>query len=276
GFLTMFTGGVGANSHYRYGWNSFQGDDDAFWTRGTHSLKFGGAVERMQSNRFAANDPGGVFTFSSLRDFLISRPTRFTADFADSLTPRGLHQTIFGLYIQDDWRARPNLTVNVGLRWEMATVPTEVQNRIGNLLNLTDPANHLGSLLISNSTLRNFAPRVGLAWDPFHNGKTAVRAAFGMFDILPLADIYYSHGIQTAPFVQRISVGGNLPQGLFPFGAANFSADPTTLQVAWSQFNPPRNYMMIWNLNIQQQITASTTATISYVGNHGVNMENRQ
>jgi hypothetical protein len=270
GFLSMFTGGVGANSHYRYGWNSFQGYDDAFWTRGTHSLKLGGTVERMQSNRFAANDPGGVFTFSSLRDFLISQPKRFTADFADSLTPRGLRQTIFGLYIQDDWRARPNLTLNLGLRWEMATVPTEVQNRIGNLLNLTDPTVHLGSLSVSNSTLRNFEPRVGFAWDPFHNGKTAVRGGFGIFDVLPLTYPYFST-TGAFPFTRSGAANlGSLPPGtVFYSGASQLLTAATSGADSFEQ-HPHRSYVMQWNLNVQRELAPNLTALLGYVGSRGV------
>ena len=273
--LTNFTGGVGGlGTDHRF-WNAFQFYDDAFLVKGVHSIKFGFGFERDQTNIHSVSIPNGQFMFGGLQGFLTNQPNALAGD-NGGVKFNDYRQSIVGGYIQDDWRVRPNLTLNLGLRYEMTTVPTETRGKLENLRIVTSPTPIVGSPLFQNPTLRNFAPRVGLAWDPFHNGKTSVRAAFGMFDILPLADIYYSHGIQTAPFVQRISVGGNLPQGLFPFGAANFSADPTTLQVAWSQFNPPRNYMMIWNLNIQQQITASTTATISYVGNHGVNMENRQ
>ena len=96
GFLTLFTGGVRGNSYYLYGWNSFQGYDDAFWTHGTHSIKFGGAAERMQSNRFAATDPSGVFNFPSLQDFLTNQPNKFTGESASSLTPQGLARVFLG------------------------------------------------------------------------------------------------------------------------------------------------------------------------------------
>src|SRR6266850_330340 len=198
--LTQFTGGLGANGPGRFHWNSFQGYDDAFWTHGTHTIKFGGAVERMQLNMDQLSESSGTFNFSGLSNFLTNHPKRFTA--ARSANPtEGLRQTLFGVYVQDDWRARPNLTLNLGLRWEMTTVPTDVEGKLAALFNLNDSLPHCltviagecmgGGPLFPNSTLRNFDPRVGFAWDPFHNGKTALRGGFGMFDVLPLISDFY-------------------------------------------------------------------------------------
>jgi len=79
----------------------------------------------------------------------------------------------------------PNLTLNLGLRYEMATVPTEAQGRLTTLINITDTDPHLGDPYFLNPTRRNFEPRIGFSWDPFRNGKTAVRGGFGVFDVLP-------------------------------------------------------------------------------------------
>jgi len=272
--VTIFTGGMFANGRDKRFWNAFQFYDDAFLVKGAHSFKFGFGFERDQANQKNTGHEDGQFFFGNLQGFFTNNPTAFGGH-NGGLFHFDYRQSIVGGYIQDDWRVRPNLTLNLGLRYEMATVFNETAGKIENLRIVTNPTPVLGSPLFQNPTLRNFAPRVGLAWDPFHNGKTAVRAAFGMFDILPLINLYISKGSGVAPFTKDINVGGSFP-GVFPFGAANFASDPTTFQVMWMPFKPPRNYMMIWNLNIQQQITASTTATISYVGNHGVNMENRQ
>ena len=268
--LTQFTGGVMGNSIYLYAWNSFQGYDDAFWTHGSHSIKFGGAVERMQVNEMAKNDPSGVFTFATLSDFLTNQPKRFTTTFANTLTPRGVRQTLFGLYLQDDWRARPNLTLNMGLRWEMVTVPTEVQNKLSNLIHLTDASPHLGSPLISNSTLHNFDPRVGFAWDPFHNGKSAVRGGFGVFDVLPLPYQFLEVLTSSFPFTTA-AAAVNLAPGLFYTGATALLG-PSSNGVNTIEQNPPRSYVMQWNLNVQRELPGNLTAMAGYVGSRGVHL----
>jgi hypothetical protein len=71
--------------------------------------------------------------------------------------------------MQDDIRFRPNLTINVGVRYEPATLVTEVHGKIGSLLTITDPVPHLGNPLYHNNALHNIAPRVGFAWDPFNS-----------------------------------------------------------------------------------------------------------
>jgi outer membrane receptor protein involved in Fe transport len=183
--VTPFQGGRGRPT-YHFRWNSFQVYDDAFLTKGPHSLKFGVAAERMQLNALQTTDTNGIFTFGSLRAFLQNHPNRFDAGLPNKLTERGLRQTLIGLYAQDDWKLRPNLTLNLGLRYEMTTVPTEVQGKLATLINITDPQPHLGDPYFLNPTLRNFEPRIGFSWDPFRDGKTAVRGGFGLFDVLPL------------------------------------------------------------------------------------------
>jgi Carboxypeptidase regulatory-like domain/TonB-dependent Receptor Plug Domain len=279
--LNPFTGGIGANGPGLFRWNSFQGYDDAFWTHGTHTIKFGAAVERMQLNMDQLSESSGTFTFKSLSDFLTNQPHKFTA--AQSVNPAvGLRQTLFGIYIQDDWRARPNLTFNLGLRWEMTTVPTETQGKLATLFNLfTDALPHCatvvtggcagGGPLFPNATLHNFDPRVGFAWDPFHNGKTAVRGGFGIFDVLPLISVAYPATtvapFQTTGFLQNSS---NLPGSFFTTAAGLFNG--TSQGASYYDRQPHRSYNMQWNLNVQRELAPNLTVLVGYVGSRALHL----
>src|ERR1700730_7701092 len=146
GGVSDFSGGVGGSPTYLYHWNSIQAYDDAFFTKGTHSVRFGGAFERMLLNVTADTDPNGIWRFADLNGFLTNNPTKFQGGIASTLSPRNLRQNIFGLYLQDDWRWKPNLTLNLGLRYEMSTLPSETSGKTANLQNLSDPLPVCGSL----------------------------------------------------------------------------------------------------------------------------------
>jgi hypothetical protein len=266
--LTGFTGGVNGDSRYEYFWNSFQAYDDAFYTRGTNFFKFGAAFERMQLNQTVLSDQNGGFFFGSLAGFLTNQPTRFEVGLPNSVDERGLRQSVIGLYGQDDWHWSHNLTVNFGLRWEMATVPTEVHNGLANLQNITDPVQRLGSPLFSNPTSYNFEPRVGFAWDPFNDGKTSVRAGFGMFDVLPLPYQFSLLISKQSPFYKHGSARP-LRAGSFYAGALPLIG-PSSYVANYIEPHPHRNYVMQWNLNIQRALTHDLSAMVAYAGSRGV------
>jgi Carboxypeptidase regulatory-like domain/TonB dependent receptor-like, beta-barrel/TonB-dependent Receptor Plug Domain len=273
--IATFTGGLRANGPGQFYWNTFQGYDDAFWTHGTHSLKFGAAVERMQLNMYQLSDSSGTFNFATLSDFLQNVPKRFTVAVSEN-PGRGLRQSLLGFYAQDDWRLRPNLTLNAGLRWEMTTVPAELQGRIATLINLTDPEPKCGRLvtgcatsgpLYSNPTLHNFDPRVGFAWDPFRDGKTAVRGGFGMFAVLPIINVFFP---QTTVFpFQGTGFITNPGQGSF-YTKAPGLLGPGSHEMNITEQNAHRSYVMQWNLNVQRELAPSLTALVGYVGSRGV------
>jgi hypothetical protein len=272
--LTTFSGGLGTPSNFNFHWTSIQAYEDVSIRRVNHSVKFGAGIERIRDNMLGVSDPGGVFSFglpghNPLSDFLTNVPYFLSAAIPSAVSERGIRQTIFGAYVQDDWRWRPNLTVNLGLRYEMATVPTEVHGKLSTLRNIMDASPHLGDPLFSNPTLRNFEPRLGLSWDPFRNGKTAVRAGFGMFDVLPLPYLIQFNAMFAAPFYQ----GGNstsLPSGSFPSGAFAFVNSPDTFRQAYFDPHPPRNYVMQWNLTIQRELGKDLSALVGYVGSRGI------
>jgi hypothetical protein len=271
--LSSMTGGVGGLPTYLYGWNSFQVYDDAFWTHGTHSIKFGFAAERMMLQATALTDPNGIWAFADLQSFLTNNPSKFQGGIVSSLTPRNLRQSIFGGYVQDDWHFRPNLTLNLGLRYEMATVPTETDGKLANLRSLSDAAPHIGDPFFNNPTTKNFEPRIGFAWDPFKNGRLAVRGGAGLFDVLPLPYQFILLTTQAAPFFQYTSINVSDPTLAVPLTfplvpTADISANK--LRSTYVEPNPKRNYVTQWNLNLQYQLTQNLAAMVAYVGSRGV------
>jgi hypothetical protein len=300
----------------RFNWNSIQFYDDAYLTRGTHSLKFGFALERMRYNLHTLYLPNGLLRFlgngtrkgsSPLEDLLTNHPTSLESGLPARVFPRGMRQTLFGGYIQDDWKVRPNLTLNVGLRYEMVTVLNEVQGKLTSLRNITDPLPYCGTTdlaltnilgkpgcagqapFYSNPTTLDFEPRIGFAWDPKGNGKTAIRGGFAIFDVLPLpgylgfsqnwAPFFLSAKVNdTKAFAGTVGIPPNAPGSAYSNLA--LKPDPTCASPqqickfngSYVDPNPRRNYVEQWNINFQRQITSSLTATVGYIGSHGVHM----
>ncbi|MGD0470831.1 MAG: carboxypeptidase regulatory-like domain-containing protein [Terriglobales bacterium] len=267
--ISNYTGGPGAGGEVKYGFNSIQVYDDLFWTKGMHSFKLGANVERLQDNELGTLKPNGVFNFTSLANFLIDQPAAFSAALTQEVAPYNIRQTIAGTYFEDDAHLASNFTVNLGLRYEMATVPTEVNGRLTNLRNITDATPHLGSPYFYNPTYRNFEPRIGFSWDPFHTGRTAFRGAFGVYDVLPLTYEFGNAAYSAAPFFQLATISSGLPPGSFPATAFTLLT-PNQLRYEYIDSHPRRNYVMNWNLNVQQQFGSNLVATVAYVGSHGI------
>jgi hypothetical protein len=286
GVLSSMTGGVGGLPTYLYRWNSFQGYDDAFFNRGKHTMKFGAVFERMLLQVTALTDPNGIWFFNTLSDFLSNQPNKFQGGVASSLTPRDLRQSIFGAYVQDDWRWKPNLTLNLGLRYEMTTVPNETHGKIANLRNIADALPICGvavtgcsgtGAFFNNPTTKNFEPRVGFAWDPLRNGRMAVRGGAGLFDVLPLPYQFILLTTQSAPFFQYTSLNSTASDPSCPAGTtltfplvAPCLISANKLRSTYVESNPKRNYVTQWNLNVQYQLTQSLAAMVAYVGSRGV------
>src|SRR5712664_2274973 len=111
--VTAFTGGLGTTTEFHFHWTSIQAYDDISWVRGNHALRFGLGIERIRDNKLGVSTPGGEFLFHSISDFLSNRPSSLAAAIPSAVSPRGFRQTIVGAYFQDDWRWRPNLTINL-------------------------------------------------------------------------------------------------------------------------------------------------------------------
>jgi hypothetical protein len=290
GLTTAF--GLGGFNRFTHAWNSVQIADDAFLTRGTHGLKFGFAFEHMQYNVLEQLSPNGrMNTYGSLSDFLSNAPDQLNA-----LAPGGSHevgfrQNLFSGYIQDDWRARPSLTVNLGLRYEMTTRPTDANTVPGytvanytvapggfqeiiSLSNCTQSPTACGPVAVSspilqNPTTKNFEPRIGFAWDPYHDGKTAIRAGFGMFDVLPLPYEFGLNTAATAPFqIIGTAKGATLGAGT----SIPVSFNPQKIRNRFIDAYPRRADVFNWNFNLQHEIVQSLTMLVGYVGSRSVHL----
>jgi outer membrane receptor protein involved in Fe transport len=265
---------------FQYFWNAYQIYDDAFVSKGAHTLKFGGTFENDQMNATTrTGDFVGTYSFSSISNFLTNQPSRVRGALPSVLTPRYMRTSIFGAYLQDDWHVRSNLTLNLGIRYEMTTGISEAKGKLSNLTPITAAANgsptpRLGAPYFSNPTLRNFEPRIGFSWDPFKTGKTAVRGGIGMFDVLPLLYTTITLNGRAAPFFQIVStsdttvLAGNFPSG----GQTAILNSPSkpTLEYGAIESQPKRNYVMQWNFNIQRELGRDLTVVLGYVGSRGV------
>jgi carboxypeptidase family protein/TonB-dependent receptor-like protein len=273
--LTTFTGGLRGQSVQNYLLQTYQVYDDALRTFGKHNLKFGGMLVRLHEDLYAPFIEDGTASFPSLAAFLQNQPSRASGPpNVASISTHYNRDWIIGGYVQDDWHMRPDLTLNLGLRYEMATIPTEINGRIANLPTIeTDPGTGVfnRSYFPRNVTTKNFEPRIGFSWDPFHNGKTAIRGGFGLFDALPLPYELVINNAQTSPFHVVVVNNSNLPQGSFPHGIS-LPTNPPAAGQAWNYVdtNIKRNYVYQWNFNIQRQLPGNTAVTLAYAGSHAV------
>lgn len=261
--------------------NRFQYIDDVVYNKGAHSYKFGVNFMRIQYNVDGPSRPAGAFSFGGIEDFLAAEPSSFRGDILPTQdSQRGLRISQWGVYFQDDWKVLPNLTVNLGLRYELFTVPREVNGKLGNL---KDPLNDTevsclgteGCDWFENPSFKDFMPRIGFAWDPFGDGKMALRSGFGIFYNHMGPETYRQAIIRMKPFLIETNirststssvpfadvfdqvVNNNIGTGdvhIFPYDYAN---DPHALQ---------------WNLNIQREIMPGTGLMVGYAGSRGLNV----
>ena len=254
--------------------NRFEYIDDVNLTRGNHSLQFGGAWQRMQFNLFQPDRPQGQWSFSSIPNFLAGIPSTYRGTpLSFGNYERGFRQNFWGLYLQDTWKLRPTLTLNIGMRWEPATPPAEVNGLISNLRNITDAAPTVGSPYWLNKTWHNFGPRFGFAWSPFASGKTSIRGGAGIYFGRLDGNMYWTPSARDGVISPSYQVTNPDP-ALFPNAIAAIQSlksaggGGTAYVLPYSNLATPGAYQ--WNFTVQQQLGSSSVISATYAGNHGV------
>jgi outer membrane receptor protein involved in Fe transport len=250
--------------------NNFQWGDTLFWTKGAHALKMGFQGQYLQFNQDTTSQRGGIVTFTTLSNFLQGIAQNVDLAVPGLIDPiRNYRQQLWGFFAQDDVRWRSNLTMNLGLRYEFVTTPTEAHGKISNLRHVTDSALTIGPPWHNNPSLRNVAPRLGVAWDPFDTGRTSVRGGFGFFydEILP--KYYFFSGSLNPPFTTRTSI----PNPPFPNVVANFNPNASIrAQLQTVNFDLDTPYITQYNLSLQQALPGDWDVMIGYVGSRGRNL----
>ncbi len=255
----------------RFVLNQFELNDQFIYSMGAHSVKVGGSIRRYQLNTDSAFLKDGLFIYQQggLAQFLAGTPDILYTTLPGTDYYRGIRQSLFGLYVQDDWKVIPRLTLNLGLRYEPSTTPTDVNGRVSNLRNFTDATPTVGDPYIKNPSLRNIGPRVGFAYDVFGDGTTAIRGAAGVFysAILPMR--YRFEISNAAPFTQLVALSGPFPNAFNLPGNS-----PTPGGLIWAtEFNAEQPTVYQWNLNIQREVGRNMVVSGGYVGSRGVHLE---
>jgi Carboxypeptidase regulatory-like domain len=259
--------------------NLFTEADDLRITKGIHQISAGVWIQRLRDNENTASRQLGQATFTSLATFLAGTVSSFQV--VPDPNELGWRSLYGAWYVQDVMKPRPNLTLSVGLRYEASTGWNEVSGRAANYVpdstGVLQTAPVVGSSAFTkNNATHLLGPRLGLAWDPFSNGKTAIRAGFGTYyslidalsfllNSLPPANgaasysnvalaslLPIAHSVQPAP-----SCGPGVPQPCTTFAPQGVQADAQTPTV------------QEWNFAIEQELSNNLSLRVAYVGSHG-------
>lgn len=268
--------------------NTFQYADTVSWTRGRHTFKFGGDINRYQAPSFFPAEALGVLVYPSVASFQAGTPALWQQELGNTAR-HNFALDAFG-FVQDDFRLTRTLTLNLGFRYESSGGVSEGSNLISNF----DPNNHtpigtlgfgaLGGVDLGGTAFHrnyNSAPRLGFAWNP-GSGKFVFRGGYGIaYDFIyqnPITNLRFA-----PPFVFQINVGSfkggnsvaNLVAGTAPAqtaviaGLGTFSpsvADFGGFFPVAQNLQNPRNQQ--WNFGVEYQAPHDLVLKVSYVGSH--------
>ncbi len=262
--------------------NRFTEGDDVTWTHGAHNVRFGGSVSRLQTNTYMPFRQGSFWIFAGLPGILSGLPISLT--FTPIVLPNGqpsyanrdFRDIEFMPYFQDDWKISSKLTLNLGLRWEFITNPVDQHNDLTAITNFATATGFTSvpHVMRTNPNWRNFAPRIGFAYDPFADHKTSIRGGFGMFYDLYLPPSYapaYWDQPPYSTFTAGLTVPG-IPIPIYPNIPANAAAVKPTSSPGFDWNNNKTPYVLQYNLNVQRQLKQNTVLTVGYVGSRGIHL----
>jgi outer membrane receptor protein involved in Fe transport len=233
------------------------------YTTGSHTFKAGVNYTKWFNDQNASFQYGGNYAFTSVDDFVLGRPNTFEGASPSSTTDRKWRQSLVGIFVQDDYSVSNRLTVNLGIRYEFITEPKEAEDRVAHMTSPLDPAPTLGYPLFNNPSKKNFAPRVGFAWDVFGDGRTSLRGGGGYFYEPILGNYYRTYGNRTPPYMEQINI--SRPPFPNPLGGTLVPLNRLDL----FDFNPENPLRVQYNLTLQREVLPQTVVTVGYIGSRG-------
>ena len=260
GFTTL------SGNEYKLGvGNSFSYIDNLTFSKGAHTLKSGVEIRRIQLNQ--GNTPNGTVTFSSSAAFAANSVS--SATYAAQLPVNGLRKTEVYSFIQDEWKLRPNITLNAGVRYTFYDIFHEVQGRANPFdFNTCGPQGYCGvGASFGNPNVGDIDPRISIAWAPAaHHGDTVVRSGFGLYHgDGQLDDQNFPISNEIAQYSLSAKSIPNLSYPITPF----LSNTPGIIAPREADRGRKDMYVTQWGLSIQQSLSHAFLGTLSYVGSKG-------
>ncbi len=261
--------GFGAqNYNYNsiYAGNTFSGIDNLTWSRGRQTFKFGGEIRRVQLNQEYGQH--GSVTFSSIEN--LAKNVVKKASLTGALPVNHLRKFDTFLYAQDEYKVRPNLTLNIGLRYTVYQVFTE-ENGLANPFDFDTcgPQGFCGvGASFGNQNYGDVDPRLGVIWSPGNSGKTVVRAGFGTYHEDGQLDDQNLPAKNEVPSY-KVTASSSLPVS---YPVASYFTGAGTISPNAEQRNRKDSYTEQWSFSVQRELPADFVSTVSYLGSHGVHL----
>jgi hypothetical protein len=242
--------------------------DDVSYAKGRHLIKTGVLIEHLRTGKLTATNIRGTYTFPNFAGFLAGRPNRFQGVLPSAQLDRVRPNTLFGFYLQDDVRTTERLTLNLGLRYEFYTIPADANGLDTALRNIfTDRDFTVGEPFASNPSLKNFAPRLGFAWDVAGDGRTFVRGGAGLYHD---TDGPFNSAFGIASFSPPFAATTTITGPAFPQPSLTGGAVARTARTL--DYNIKQPYGATYNVSVQRELMGGMVITVGYAGSRGYNL----